>query len=661
MASLRDLLNGAPGAGSGAGAGSGYPSGRLQVAAPVKTRTRVPQPRVSKAVLAGRKLVQIAVRRKLPLKRLQKQEGLKLHLKSLEAGLRFKLTLAPLLEALYGLLTPRTNRKGVTSELVCDEKTSDIVATPVFSQKHLHDAPLVSKLVQLIDNNLVDLAGVSNKVLQTFHLHRNDPGTISAASSESVPPTFNSLDTAILSLFGTREYLLVRVTRSTTSDSEGSSLLKLETAVPGDMALLDDPEYVDEMIHSIGTAGQTPSNLFMKKIVARPRYKSDMKIYFVPQCSQLTLYVDPRALERDLLHGLIDFSEPWDRKIFVNFKAEKTLADFYHLVKQCEKDEKIKRQKTKPVAIEEEKLRSSSLGDSLLDSKSDLLKLSSTTPPYSEFVTPLGPDPKGVLPLGFSENPLVLNRPEFAPEFSSALITPATPYKRPELSVCSTASSYNAAYPPAIDTHDSFVRSLDSRRTPLSALRLPAGSSRSNLRSRTSSSSFPQLFPSLENSAFLGSTSLELSGDSSSEKSTPALAGEGIRNTQVRSLPSIGSFVNSDPRDKVSAGSLLPSLSGSVSCTNTSLPSLTSAASSSSSRTSNNSSRDLISEPVDYFGSAKQKLRGLSEAVAEDEGSMTQVDIAGEQPPSLEHYFGKDKDGLSRMQLNPNLNEGTIP
>lgn len=686
MASLWDLLN-------GTNATPGPGPGPVRVAAPLKPRSKVPQPRVSKAVLTSRKLVQIAVRRKLPLKRLQKQEGLKLHLKLLEAGLRFKLTMAPLLEALYGLLTPRTNRKGVASEILVDEPSGDVVSKLVFLQNHLHDSPLVSKLVQVIDNNLVDLAGVSNKVLQTFHLHRNVPGTISAAASDTPLPTFNSLDTAILSLFGVREYLLVRVTRSTTGDSEGSTLLKLETAAPGDMALLDDPEYADEMIHSIGAPGQTPSNLFMKKIVARPRYKSDMKIYFVPQRSQLTLYVDPRALERDLLHGMIDSCSSSDRKILTNFKAEKVLAEFHELVKQSEQDERSRKQKTTSVAVKKEpKTTGSSLGESIFESNSGLLKLSSNSPPYTEATIPLAPRSENLLPLGFSEKLSVFNRPKVMSEYSSEHLLLASRSQRPELSVSSVSGSFNGAFPPSLNTQDSFVRSLDYKRsTPLPQIS-PADSLRSRTDSGPSISSFSPLAPQLDNSAFLRSNSLMLSGDLLPARSTPILprdssrsssqllrmpAGysepslpstgrsstlnDSSRSTPMRLLPSIGSLTSSNgARDGASLGGTLPSLVGSVSSTGPSLPSLVSNGSSSSSRASNNSSRGSISEPVDYFESAKRKLSGLREAVAEDEGSLTQVYPEDDQPPALEHYFGRGKTAFETIELNPNLDK-SIP
>lgn len=198
----------------------------------------------------------------------------------------------------------------------------------------------ILKRVRLIDNNLVNLAGVSSKVLKSFQVgkeHRvsSSPVSESIGSDDSRPgmvTTFNLLDTAVMSLFGTRTYSLVRVTRSSSNTSDGSVLLKLECAKPGDTRLVDDREFMEDMVASLGREGQTPNNLFIKKVVARPRYKSDMKIYIVPTDKKVSLYVDRRVFERDLINGVIEMDCPTDRYIYTTFPVDGIIDDVRNML-----------------------------------------------------------------------------------------------------------------------------------------------------------------------------------------------------------------------------------------------------------------------------------------------------------------------------------------
>lgn len=200
----------------------------------------------------------------------------------------------------------------------------------------------VLKRVRLIDNNLVNLAGVSRKVLKSFQVGRDkaapptpallSDGQESDDSRPGILTTFNLLDTAVMSLFGTRTYSIVRVTRSSSSTSDGSVLLKLECAKPGDTRLVDDKEFLEDMAASLGKPGQTPNNLFIKKIVARPRYKSDMKIYIIPTSKKVLLYVDRRDFERDLINGVIELDNPPDRYIYTTFPVDDIIASVRDLV-----------------------------------------------------------------------------------------------------------------------------------------------------------------------------------------------------------------------------------------------------------------------------------------------------------------------------------------
>lgn len=276
----------------------------------------VPQPIIDSRYLADRKMIKIAIRRKMVTKKLNKPllagSHSKLHLRSLEAGLRIKLTLAPSIELLYRNLVPNVNVRDImiVGDSYC-EKSPQELNTPLHSsectlrhRKLLHrdtkpeDSCLVLKNVQLVDNNLVNLAEFPRKVLQTFRK--------GSASTVAKYPIFNCLDTAVHSLFGIDDYTLVRATKSKTDDPEGSTILKLEAARPGHLWLIDDADFYEEMLYSIGAPNMTPSNLFIKKILARPRYKADMKIYMIPTKSLTSLYTDERMLERDLINGVVD-------------------------------------------------------------------------------------------------------------------------------------------------------------------------------------------------------------------------------------------------------------------------------------------------------------------------------------------------------------------
>lgn len=290
----------------------------------------LPKSKVDKKFFPDRKMVKIGLRRKKSGRPSAESHGSKLHLKSLEAALRVKLTLVPSLTALYCSLTPNTNRKPIRS-LHDPGVNEDSVSTPAYNYDVNQEwATKKGKSVQLIDSGLVDLSGVSNKILLAFNVHS---GPIVSANSS---PTFNSLDTAISTLFGTSNYTLVRVTRSATNEADGSLVLKLETAQPGDIRLIDDEDFADDMLHSIGSEGRRPNNLFIKKIVARPRYKAGMKIYFVPYACNASLYVDSRMLERDLYNGVIDTDIPFLKYVATAFESSRIVDEFKSAVaKSC--------------------------------------------------------------------------------------------------------------------------------------------------------------------------------------------------------------------------------------------------------------------------------------------------------------------------------------
>lgn len=291
--------------------------------------------KINKKLLSDQRLVQIAIRRKSVGRKGSKLDmygtNSKLHVKYLEAGLRVKFTLAPSMMSLYNSLTSHVSKRHLfplkdSLDMLLDMYDND--ARECDQQSGMNRS-LPSQFIQLIDNNVVNLSGFSNKVLQTFSLNKNQE---QIKTSNPALPTFNSLDTAIHTLFDIKEYTLVRITRSASVDHEGSVLLKLETATPGDYSLIDDHDFMEEMLYSIGNPDEEPNNLFIKKIVARPRYKSDMKIFLIPKKLSCSLYVDERMLERDLLNGVIDVGYPPYKNIYCTFKPDSVLEKYQKLV-----------------------------------------------------------------------------------------------------------------------------------------------------------------------------------------------------------------------------------------------------------------------------------------------------------------------------------------
>lgn len=283
--------------------------------------------KVHSKLLKNTKLVDIALRKKSSSRKGSSLDvsGLKLHMKLLGAGLRVRLVLCPSIYDIYHRLTPNTSRNDRLYKVSFDPKLRSLVSSDVSlqaGQAELLRGEAIGKRVRIIDNNLVDLAGVSSKVLKALS---NDRSPDMSEDDGSFVTTFNELDTAIMSLFKVPQYTLVRVTRSASSNSEGSVLGKLETAKPGDPGLIDDREFVDDMVASLGRSLQAPNNLFIKKIVARPRYKVDMKLYIVPADTDVLVWVDQRIFERDLVNGVLDFDDDPGRDVYTIFQPDAIL------------------------------------------------------------------------------------------------------------------------------------------------------------------------------------------------------------------------------------------------------------------------------------------------------------------------------------------------
>lgn len=192
----------------------------------VRLRDRLPKSKVNKKILASKRFVKLAIRRKYSTKKTKTDtKQSKLHIKSLKAGIKVKMTLSKNLFSLYHCLIPFTDDRTMYT-LFNDDSSRTQMANLNLS---VSEKTLISRGLQLINNNVVDLNDYSNKLIRSFTNKANN-----------TTPTFNSLDTALNTLFETKNFTLVRITRSTTDDVHGSSILKLETATPGDFNLIDD-------------------------------------------------------------------------------------------------------------------------------------------------------------------------------------------------------------------------------------------------------------------------------------------------------------------------------------------------------------------------------------------------------------------------------------
>lgn len=257
--------------------------------------------------------IKIAIRRKVSSTKTVNTNTIsksRLRTKYLEARLTVNLTYVKNLTILYNHVFPHSSKKDILSIYLnplhdtfirgTSQESNDIIKNPIKTRK-----------VQLIDKNLVNIASYPNRLLDSNLKNQQSTKTPGRSRSKNSPfsvsvPTFNCLDTAFYTFFGIKDYSIIRITRSTIDDIEGSVILKLETVAPGDLSLIDDPELAQEMFSSLGTIGSIPLNVFIKKIVARPRYKSNMKIYLLPNKLHFSLYTDARMFKRDLMNGIID-------------------------------------------------------------------------------------------------------------------------------------------------------------------------------------------------------------------------------------------------------------------------------------------------------------------------------------------------------------------
>jgi hypothetical protein len=224
-----------------------------------------------------------------------------------------RLTLVPTLGVLYSLLVSDTMRKPLQVLKYSDEKEAESKTNEELSTKN-------------------SMSGFSNMLnVQTVRF-TDDPNV--SPKRDTAVPEFNTIDEAVFNLFGLTEYSLIRVTRAAATEVGGSVLLKIETAMPGYLYLNDDEEEDFSTVEknkelyrdSIGFIGDRPTTTFLKKRVARPRYKADMRIYLIPKAITCAIYCEERIFKRDLLRGFLDLSKG-ERSIISAFEYEDFLEN----------------------------------------------------------------------------------------------------------------------------------------------------------------------------------------------------------------------------------------------------------------------------------------------------------------------------------------------
>lgn len=224
-----------------------------------------------------------------------------------------RLALVPTLGILYSILVSDNSRRQLTVLKYSDGKDA-LVRT----DEELSTRKVLSGFSSMLNVQAVKL--IDDPSVQT--------------QDHSKIPEFHSIDEAVYALFGLNEYSLIRVTRAAATEVGGSVLLKIETAMPGLLYLNDDEdmdfstlERNSEMYHSsLGDIGDRPTSSFLKKRVARPRYKADMRIYLIPKAITCAIYCEERIFNRDLKRGFLDFTKS-DRSIISAFSYEEFMKD----------------------------------------------------------------------------------------------------------------------------------------------------------------------------------------------------------------------------------------------------------------------------------------------------------------------------------------------
>ncbi|GAV27740.1 hypothetical protein PMKS-001208 [Pichia membranifaciens] len=205
--------------------------------------------------------------------------------------------------------------------------------------------PSKTQVVTFLDTNEDDEEDDSKARYPVFSMHEPFPNAIGIGEDSSL--VYKLVDTAVREIFGLEEYTFLRITRAAAFEKTGSVVLKMETIKPG-YKWLDDDEFdlkimfrifggenLDELDHDsdessnqFGRAGDPVTTTFLKKKIARPRYKSNMRIYLIPRNTDVILYTRESMLKRDIINGTLDLCDDTDpRMIITAFEFENVLRE----------------------------------------------------------------------------------------------------------------------------------------------------------------------------------------------------------------------------------------------------------------------------------------------------------------------------------------------
>lgn len=254
---------------------------------------------------------------------------------------RIKLTLVPNLMSLHSLLVSTHKTQDITiltkgnftKDMVAEELNMDPTVEWKFRpNQHGEVFPGQAHTLILVDKgyklkNEESRVHVSSYLypgaigLEYTKMHADDETRFSGCDEngnaklmpphQTVIPIYDDFALAVSEIFHIKAFSLVRVTRAAAFERTGAIVLKLETAHPGDLQLNDEDEIVDNGRNNedgrnyLGKQGDPITTAFIKKRIARPRYKADMRIYFIPRDTNTVLYSSEAMLERDLLNGIL--------------------------------------------------------------------------------------------------------------------------------------------------------------------------------------------------------------------------------------------------------------------------------------------------------------------------------------------------------------------
>lgn len=279
------------------------------------------------------RLVKLALRKRGNSKkpRREKSDSQRRIGRPLNPKTRIRLTLVPDLMSLHSMLVPTHSRESFRvlqqGELPQKDVQAELTVDPSVEWKFRPHPqgemfPGKSKTVVLVEENyLVD----PEEQLTDPH-YPSAIGIDGKHESNSSPvPIYDNLAAAVQDVFNVDSFSLVRVTRAAAFERTGPIVLKLETAHPGDIQLGDEDDPVADD-PALGRHGDPVTSIFIKKKIARPRYKANMRIYLIPRDTNVILYSQQSMLKRDLLKNVLKLgSDP--RMVLCAFDCDDILAN----------------------------------------------------------------------------------------------------------------------------------------------------------------------------------------------------------------------------------------------------------------------------------------------------------------------------------------------